>query len=406
MATTIAPGEWAADPARFDLSALDARFLDDPFPTYARLRREAPVHRNPDGTVFVTRYRDVEQVLRDPRMSSDQREAWRARLGDTPIAEHNIHVMVFRDPPDHTRIRRLVAHAFTPRAMAVWEPRVASVVDELLDESVVGGGMDLIADFAYLLPLTVIAAMMGVPTGERRRFRRWSAGVTGSLEPRPSPEQVAEGNAVVEDFKAYLGSLADDRRRHPGDDLMSLLVAAEQDGEKLSELDLLHNAAFLLNAGHETTSNLLGNGIDALFRFPDQWERLKREPGLAAAAVEEMLRFDSPNQIGGRMPREPLEIEGVPIPAGKFVWISNGAANRDPDAFAEPDRLDIGRTPNRHLAFGHGIHVCLGAALARLEARVALERLIARYPALRPDGTPTRRRRARHRGFSSYPVAV
>jgi cytochrome P450 len=397
---------WAADPKAFDIARLDPRFLDDPFPTYARLRAESPVHRNADGTFLVTRFREVEQVLTDRRMSSDQREAWRARLGETPIAEHNIHVMVFRDPPDHTRIRRLLAHAFTPRAMAIWEPRVAGVVDELLEEAAKGGTFDLIADFAYLLPLTVIQTMLGVPAAERQRFKRWSSGVTGSLEPRPTPQQIADANAAVEDFKAFLGDLAERRRREPGDDLMSVLVGAESQGEKISELDLLHNAAFLLNAGHETTSNLIGNGMIALFAHPGELDRLRREPALAASAVEEMLRYDSPNQIGGRMATAPIELGGATVPARSFVWISNGAANRDGDAFPEPDRFDIARTPNRHVAFGHGIHVCLGAALARLEARIAFERLVSRFKRIAPAGAPVRRPRARHRGFTSVPIAV
>jgi cytochrome P450 len=400
------PGAWAADPRTFDIADLDPRFLEDPFPTYAALRRHSPIHRNSDGTVLATRYAEVEFVLRDPRMSSDQREAWRARLGESPIAEHNQYSMVFRDPPDHTRIRKLVAHAFTPRAMALWEPRVVEAVDSLLDEGVKGGRMDLIGDFAYLLPLSVITAMMGVSPKERHRFRRWSAGVTGSLEPRPTAAQIAEGNAVVEDFKQFLGALADERRKTPGDDLMSLLVAAEQGGDRLTGLDLVHNAAFLLNAGHETTSNLVGNGINALFRFPDQLEALRREPALSGSAIEEMLRYDSPNQIGGRTPTAEIELAGVTIQPGHFIWISNGAANRDAAQFPDPDRFDIRRTPNRHVAFGYGIHTCLGAALARLEARVAIERLVTRFPKLRPDGQPTRRPRARHRGFSAYPVAV
>ena len=400
------PAAWAADPASFDIAKLDPRFLDDPFPTYAALRKHSPVHRNADGTFLATRYAEVELILRDPRMSSDQREAWRARLGESPIAEHNEYSMVFRDPPDHTRIRKLVAHAFTPRAMSLWEPRVCEVVDSLLDEAVKGGRMDLIGDFAYMLPLTVIAAMMGVPTSERHRFRRWSAGVTGSLEPRPTAAQIAEGNAVVEEFKEFLGALADERRKKPGEDLMSVLVAAEQDGDRLTGLDLVHNAAFLLNAGHETTSNLVGSGVNALFKNPDQLDVLRREPALSASAVEEMLRYDSPNQIGGRTPKEDIELGGVKVPAGKFVWISNGAANRDEAQFPNADRFDIRRTPNRHVAFGHGIHTCLGAALARLEARVAIERLVTRFPKLRPDGAPVRRPRARHRGFSSFPVAV
>jgi hypothetical protein len=185
-----------------------------------------------------------------------------------------------------------------------------------------------------------------------------------------------------------------------------VLVAAEQDGDRLGDLDLLHNAAFLLNAGHETTSNLIGNGMNALFAHPDQLDKIRRNPKLAGAAVEEMLRFDSPNQIGGRMPTAPVDLGGVAVEPGQFVWIANGAANRDGDAFPDPDRFDIARAPNRHLAFGHGIHVCLGAALARLEARIALECIFRRFPNIRPGEAPTRRPRARHRGFSAYPVVL
>lgn len=409
MATATLPGTngWACDPAAFDLANVDRRFLEDPFPTYARLRAESPVHRNPDGTYFVTCFDEVAEVLRSKDMSSDKEEQMAARFGrDSLIAEHNMYAMVFVDPPDHTRLRKLVAQAFTTRALARWEQVVEDVVDRLLGEALSGGGMDLIGDFAYLLPLTVIGEMMGVPTGDRERFTRWSWNVTASLEPGAGADLTAEANAAVADFKSYLGELADRRRREPGDDLMSLLVRAEDDGETLSELELLHNAAFLLNAGHETTSNLIGNGINALFRNPDQLDELRANPDLAASAVEEMLRYDSPNQIGGRMPTRDMVFRDTTVPAGTFVWISNGAANRDPAAFPDPDRFDIRRTPNKHVAFGHGIHLCLGAALARMEGRIAIRRLVCDHPNLRPAGAPTPRYRARHRGFKHYPVAV
>jgi cytochrome P450 len=391
----------------FNLAKVDRAFLEDPFPTYARLRTESPIHRNPDGTYFVTCYREVAEVLRSKEMSSDKTDQMTARFGaDAPITEHNLNVMVFRDPPDHTRIRKLVAHAFTGRALARWEAVVEAVVDRLLNEALDGGEMDLIQDFAYLLPLTVIGEMMGVPTEDRERFKRWSTMVTASLEPSAGSDVVDDANATVEDFKAYLGTLAEERRKRPGDDLMSLLVQAEEDGETLSELELLHNAAFLLNAGHETTSNLIGNGINALFTFPDQHTLLRDRPDLSASAIEEMLRYDSPNQIGGRLPIADVTFRGTTIPAGTFIWISNGAANRDPDAFPEPDRFDIQREPNKHVAFGHGIHLCLGAALARMEGRVAIRRLVCDHPNLRPAGEPVRRPRARHRGFTRYPIAV
>lgn len=401
------PTPWAADPATFDLANVDDRFLLDPFPTYARLRAESPVHRNPDGTFFVTCYPEVTEVLRSKDMSSDKQEQMAMRFGaGASITEHNVHTMVFNDPPDHTRIRKLVSHAFTNRALARWEQVVETVVDRLLAEAVVDGEMDLIQDFAYLLPLTVIGEMMGVPTDDREKFKYWSTMVTASLEPSAGQAIVDEANAAVDDFKSYLGDLAAERRKRPGDDLMSILVAAEDEGEKLSELELLHNSAFLLNAGHETTSNLIGNGIHALFRFPEQLALLQENPDLAGSAVEEMLRYDSPNQIGGRLPTRDIVFRDTTIPSGTFIWISNGAANRDPDHFEEPDRFDIRREPNKHVAFGYGIHLCLGAALARMEGRVAIRKLVCEHPGLRPAGDPVPRMRARHRGFKSFPVAV
>ena len=398
--------QWAADPASFDLNDLDARFLDYPFPTYARLRSESPIHRNSDGSFFVTCYDEVAAVLNGRAMSSDKKAPLSGVFGpDAPIYEHHANVMVFLDPPDHPRVRGLVAHAFRTRALASWEPKVERAVDELLSDALVDDEMDLIGDFAYLLPLTVIGQMLGVATDDRERFKTWGASVTASLEPNPSQEVIDAANAAVEDFKGYLGELADRRRREPGDDLMSILVSAEEDGQALTEVELLHNAAFLLNAGHETTSNLIGSGMDALFRHPDQLELLRERPDLVPSAVEEMLRFDSPNQIGGRLALEAVTLRDRTVPANTFVWVSNGAANRDATARHEPDRFDITRNPNPHLAFGHGPHLCLGAALARLEARVALQRLV-RFVDLRPAAQPVRRPRARHRGFLSYPVAV
>ncbi len=398
----------AIDPVDFNLANPPPEYLLNPFPTYARLRDESPVHRNPDGTYFVTCFDEVAEVLRSKDMSSDKEAQMVARFGrDASITEHNLHVMVFVDPPDHTRLRKLVAHAFTNRALARWEQVVEDVVERLLQENLgQGGEMDLIADFAYILPLTVIGEMMGVPTGDRDRFANWSWMVTASLEPTAGPDLVAEANAAVDDFKSYLGALADERRKRPGDDLMSLLVQAEEGGERLDELELLHNAAFLLNAGHETTSNLIGNGINALFENPEQLALLRENPDLAESAVEEMLRYDSPNQIGGRLPTKDVTFRGTTIPAGTFIWISNGSANRDPAAFSEPDRFDIRRTPNKHVAFGHGIHLCLGAALARMEGRAAIRRLVCGYPNLRPNGAPEPRMRARHRGFRHFPIAA
>jgi cytochrome P450 len=397
---------WAEEPARFDIRRLDPRFLANPFPTYTRLRDESPVHRNADGSFLVTRYEDVALVLRDARMTSDKTLELSPVYGPTPLLEHYLHLMVFMDPPRHTRIRKRLAHAFTPRALARWEGFVRQAVDELLEEALVGRHMDLIPDFAYQLPVAVIAKMLGVPREDRALFKKWSTGVTAPLVPQPSVPVVTEGNTAVEEFKSYFGALAEQRRREPQDDLMTLLVQEDGEGEPLDELDLVHNAAFLLNAGHETTANLIGNAVHALFRFPDQLARLRGTPELIDMAIEEFLRYDSPNQLGGRRVTLEIALHDTTIPAHTFIWVSNGAANRDPRQFPDPDRLDLGRQPNRHLAFGHGIHLCLGAGLARAEAKVALARLVCDHPGLRPAGAPQHRLHPRYRGFLSYPVAV
>src|SRR6266536_1127469 len=341
----------------FDLLHLEPCFLDDPFPTYRRLRRHDPVHRCPDGSYFLTRYDDVAEVYRDHhRLSSDKKVEFEPKFGDGPLYEHHTTSLVFRDPPDHTRIRRLFAAAFTPRALAALEPRVVRLVDGLLDRAEARRGMDLIADYAFALPVELIA----------------------------------------------------DRRRHPtGDDaeVLTALLAAEDAGDKLTEIELLHQCIFLLNAGHETTTNLIGNGVAALLDNPAELGRLRGEPALIETAVEEFLRYESSNQLGNRRPIADVVIGGVPMPAGTLVTLCIGAANRDPAQFPDPDRLDITRAPNRHLAFATGIHACAGMWLARMEGRVAIGRLVTRFPRLERAGPFVRGGRARFRGFASYPVA-
>jgi len=394
----------------FDLRNLDPAFLDDPYATYDALRRHDPVHRCPDGSYFLSRYDDLVAVYQDfRRMSSDKKVEFKPKFGDSPLYEHHTTSLVFRDPPDHTRIRKLFSAAFAPRALAALEPRVVSLVDGLLDRAEESGGMDLIADFAYALPVQLIGDMLGVPKAERGPLRGWSLAILGALEPVATPERLAAGNRAVEDFKAFLRALVAHRKRHPSGDegeILGALIAAEADGEKLSEIELLHQCIFLLNAGHETTTNLIGNGVDALLRFPDQQARLRAEPGLIKTAVEEFLRFESSNQLGNRRAIAPVTIGGVELPAGTQVTLGIGAGNRDPAQFPEPDRLDIARSPNRHLAFGLGIHACAGMSLARMEACVAIGRLVARFPRIRRDGPFVRGGRARFRGFASYPIAL
>jgi hypothetical protein len=393
----------------FDLSRLDPDFLADPFPTYHRLRRHDPVHRCPDGSYFLTRYENVVGVYRDPhRLSSDKKVEFRPKFGDGPLFEHHTTSLVFRDPPDHTRIRKLFAAAFTPRALAALEPRVVTLVDGLLERAAARGGMDLIADYAFALPVELIGDMLGVPRADRPLLRGWSTAILSALEPVTTPERLDAGNRAVEEFKAFLRALVADRRRRAGGDdgeVLGALLAAEDAGDKLTEIELLHQCIFLLNAGHETTTNLIGNGVAALLDHPAELARLRAEPGLIETAVEEFLRYESSNQLGNRRAIADVTIGGVSLPAGTLVTLCIGAANRDPAQFHDPDRLDITRAPNRHVAFATGIHACAGMWLARMEGRVAIGRLVARFSKLERAGAFVRGGRARFRGFASYPVS-
>ena len=394
----------------FDLRALPDDFYQDPFPTYHELRRWDPVHRCPDGSYFLTRYDDIVAVYQDHhRFSSDKRVEFAPKFGATPLYEHHTTSVVFRDPPDHTRIRRLFAPAFTPKALAALEPRVVRLVDALLDAAAARGGMDVVEGFAAALPIQLIGDMLGVPPDERGPLRAWSLAILGALEPEPGVERLVAGNRAVEEFKAYLRRLIAERRRRPGTDpgeILSALLAAEDAGDRLTEVELLHQCIFLLNAGHETTTNLIANAVAMLLEHPAEWGRLRAAPALLTSAVEEFLRYQSPNQLGNRRVVADATIGGVAMPAGTLVTLGIGAANRDPAQFPDPDRLDLGRTPNRHLAFITGIHACAGMWLARMEGRVAIGRLVARFDRLRAAAPPVRARRARFRVVSSFPVQI
>ncbi len=391
----------------FDLNAPPAGFLAEPFAVLAMLRRHAPVHRMPDGSWFLTRYDDVLACYRDKRMLSDKHAAFGPKFGvGSPLFRHHTTSLVFNDPPLHTRVRRLLAAAFTPRNLAAMQPRIDVLVQGLCDGAEARGRLDLIADFAFALPVEVVCDMLGVPKGDRGSLRRWATTILSALEPVTPPALLADGNACVEEFCAYLRGLMDERRRRPGEDVISVLLAGEAGGEKLTEEELLQNCIFLLNAGHETTTNLIGNGVAALLENPDQLARLRDDPSLIRSAVEEFLRYESSNQIGNRTVAEDMELGGVQLAAGDYITMSIQGANRDPAQFPEPDRLDVGREPNRHLAFGGGPHICLGNTLARMEGATAILQLVTRVPELRRDGDFTRGGRARFRGYASYPIAV
>jgi cytochrome P450 len=397
--------------ADFDLRTIDQAFLDDPYPTYRDLRENDPVHCCPDGSYFLTRYDDVLAVYRDhERFSSDKKIDFKPNFGDSPLYEHHTTSLVFNDAPYHTRVRSLLAPAFTPRALEELRARVEAFIDDRLDDLVDRGRFDLIANFASPLPVQLIGDMLGVPESQRGPLRGWSLAILSALEPRLSPEVFEAGCRAVDDFKAFLGDLIAHRRRHRAPEgqgeILSKLIDAEWDGERLSEIELFHNCIFLLNAGHETTTNLIGNGVDALFRFPGERDRLVADPALIKPAVEEMLRYESSNQLGNRRATVDVGVGGAAIPAGGYIHVCIGAANRDPAHFPDPDQFDITRKPNRHLAFGSGVHTCAGAALARMEGQIAIGKLVQRFPKLRPDGPPVRGGRVRFRGFLELPAAV
>jgi len=392
----------------FDLASLPAGFYADPYPTYHALRQTDPVRRMPDGSVFLSRYDDVAAVYRDARtFSSDKRTEFRPKYGvDSRLYEHHTTSLVFNDPPLHTRVRRLMMGALTVRAIAAMEPSLIRLADRLLDAAAERNEIDLIADFASAIPVEVIGNLLDVPHADRAPLRGWSLAILGALEPRPTDAQLAAGEVAVAEFVDYLRELVADRRKRPGDPAQDVLTRLTQGegGERLGEMELLQNCIFILNAGHETTTNLIGNGLHALVEWPDQRARLLAEPQLVRSAVEEFLRFDSSNQLGNRISTMPTEIGGVSVASGTPVTLCIGAANRDPAQFAEPDQLDIGREPNRHLAFGLGVHQCAGMTLARLEGRIAIGRFVQRFPAFRVNGTPLRGGRVRFRGFLSLPV--
>jgi cytochrome P450 len=394
----------------FDLRRLPDAFYDDPYPTYHLLRRHDPVHRCPDGSWFLTRYADCLAVYRDHRrLSSDKRVEFAPKFGAGPLYQHHTTSMVFRDPPDHTRLRRLVQPFFTPPALAAVRPRVEALVDGMLDQLEELRSIDLLADYAFALPAEIVCDLLGVPHADRARLRAWAKVILGALEPVTPPELVAAGDQAVAEFSAYLLDLVRSKRRHGASDdvdVLGHLVHAMDDRDGLSEAELVQNCIFMLNAGHETTTNLIANGVNALLDDPRELERLRAAPGPMETGVDELLRLESSNQLGNRRVVEDVEIGGVRMEAGSLVTLCIGAANHDPAQFHDPDRLDLGRQPNRHLAFAAGIHTCAGANLGRLEAHVAIGRLVARFPDLHRSGPLERDPRARFRVVRRMPVTV
>jgi cytochrome P450 len=395
----------------FSLKDLPDSFYDDPYPTYRALQSADPVHRMPDGSLFLTRHRDLEAIYKDTmRFSSDKKVEFAPKYGaDSLLFQHHTTSLVFNDPPLHTRVRRLIAGALNPRAISEMEPGLIALVDRLLDAMEARGHADLIEDFASAIPVEVIGNLLAVPHEDRAPLRGWSLAILGALEPFLSEEVQARGERAVDEFLDYLRRLVADRRARPGDaehDVLTRLIAGEANGERLSEIELLQNCIFILNAGHETTTNLIGNGLELLQRFPTERQRLIGEPAMIKTAIEEFLRYESSNQLGNRRVVQDTEIDGVAMPQGTLITLCIGAANRDPEIFPQPERLDIARAPNRHLAFASGAHACVGLSLARLEGRIAIGRFLARFPNYAENGPAHRARRVRFRGFTSLPVTL
>lgn len=395
---------------QFDLRQLPPAFYANPYPYYKALRETEPVKRMPDGSYLLTRYADCTQVYKNPKLfSSDKTKEFKPKYGDSLLYEHHTTSLVFNDAPLHTRVRRLMGGALTPRAIAEMQPNLEALVGHLLNKMANKRQVDLIDDFASAIPIEVIGNLLGVPQNERGPLRAWSLSILGALEPLVSPSAFALGNQAVKEFVTYLDDLIERRRRRPSDpeqDVLTRLIEGDADGERLSAKELLHNCIFLLNAGHETTTNLIGNGLVALHDHPDQKEKLIAQPELIKSAIEECLRFESSNQLGNRITTQEVTLGGVTMSAGTPITLCIGAANRDPAQFVDPDQFDITRTPNRHLAFGSGVHQCAGMNLARLEGIVAISHFLARFPAFTLSGDPIRGGRARFRGFLSVPCEV
>lgn len=395
---------------KFDPFSIQRRI--DPYPGYAALRASDPVYFSPFLRSWIlTRYDDIVAVLKDPRFSVQREGHIPAVLNPLPSLSADLQGFVrssllMLDPPNHTRIRSLVSKAFTLRMVERLRPRIQQIADELLDAAEVSGDFDLIRDYAYPLPLIVICEMLGAPVKDRADFQRWSTDLTVLLDPL-SGGSLKQANASFSELSGYFRNLFAERRREPRDDLISALVAAEEQGDTLDETELGSICGLILGAGHETTSSLIGNSVLALLRNPGERERLLNDPGLLPSAVDEFLRYDPPVQATDRLALEDLEIRGAKIRKHQFCVLMLGAGNRDPERFEDPDRLDVGRRDNHHLSFSQGGHFCLGAQLARAEGEIAIGTLLRRYPRFSGDpDTKAWRASLALRGLSTLPLSL
>lgn len=410
--------------AVLDLRSPPPAFYANPYPVYAALRENEPVRRMPDGSVLITRYKDLIQVYRDAQtFSSDKKIEFAPKFEDAPqLLEHHTSSLIFNDPPLHTQVRQIMMGALTRRVIDQMEASLIELVTRLADRMESNGGGDIIEDFAAAIPIEVIGNLLNIPHGERDPLRRWSLAILGALEPKITSAQAQLGNTAVVEFLAYLKVLVTDRRAHPGDpesDVLTRLIQGERsdNGQPLTEQELLHNCIFILNAGHETTTNLIGNALVALQEWPEQKDLLIQRIGenqfekegldeVLNIAVDEFLRFESSNQLGNRRATVDCVVGDVALAKGTLITLCIGSANRDPVQFERAEEMDITRPNNKHLSFAFGIHQCAGLHLARLEGRVALQIFLQRFPRYVLSAPPVRGGRARFRGFLSVPFSV
>jgi len=394
----------------FDLNAISPLFIENPYPTLDMLRQESPVHKNSDGSVYLTRYQDCLAVYRSRDMLSDKTEAFGEKFGQCPLLEHHTTSLIFNDPPYHTVVRKLISGAFTPRKLREMEALIETIVDDLLDTIAEESTIDMVADFGTILPTEIISFMLGIPKEFRQKLRGYSISILGALDPVVSNERMHAGNQAVSEFSEILNDLINYRRENPDSaqqgEVLESLIFGEHEGRKLDQKELIQNCIFLLNAGHETTTSLVSNSVSLFLDHPEQHRKLLDDPTLIEGAVEECLRVESPLQIGNRHAATDFTFGDHKINKGTYIHTSIAGANRDPSVFADPHKFDIERKNNKHIAFITGIHVCLGATLARMEGRIALGKLLTRFPNMQRDGDAERLPLARFRGFTRLPVKL
>jgi cytochrome P450 len=394
----------------FDLNAISPSFIENPYPTLDMLRQESPVHENSDGSVYLTRYQDCLAVYRSRDMLSDKTEAFGEKFGQCPLLEHHTTSLIFNDPPYHTVVRKLISGAFTPRKLREMEALIETIVDDLLDTIAEENTIDMVADFGTILPTEIISFMLGIPKEFRQKLRGYSISILGALDPVVSNERMHAGNQAVSEFSEILNDLINYRRENPDSaqqgEVLESLIFGEYEGRKLDQKELIQNCIFLLNAGHETTTSLVSNSVSLFLDHPEQHRKLLDDPTLIEGAVEECLRVESPLQIGNRHAATDFTFGDHKINKGTYIHTSIAGANRDPSVFADPHKFDIERKNNKHIAFITGIHVCLGATLARMEGRIALGKLLTRFPNMQRDGDAERLPLARFRGFTRLPVKL